>query len=125
MGVLSWWYTKGWVEQALLVRDRIARTMDYFSIDLLLKTLAAPYRQIGAGHVDGSLGVKWRAFVDRSVSRVIGLIVRSILVVIGSVAIALHALFGLVTLVLWVVVPLLPIVGLLLFMSGWVPHTWR
>lgn len=122
--MLSWWYSRGWIDQALLVKERIARTMDYFSIDLLLKTLFAPYRQIGAGRVDGSLGVKWRAFVDRSVSRVIGAIVRFMLILAGAVAITLHAVAGMVLLVMWWVVPLLPVVGLLLFLSGWVPVTW-
>ncbi len=124
VGMLSWWYSRGWVDQALLVRERIVRTMDYFSVDLLLKTLFAPYRQIGASHVDGSLGVKWRAFVDRTVSRVIGSIVRTILIVIGSVAVILHSIAGAVVLVLWGAVPLLPLIGLLLFLSGWVPYAW-
>ncbi len=125
VGMLSWWYSRGWIDQALLVRERIVRTMDYFSVDLLLKTLFAPYRQIGASRVDGSLGVKWRAFVDRTVSRVIGSIVRAILIVIGSVAVILHSILGAVVLVLWGAVPLLPLIGLLLFLSGWVPYVWN
>lgn len=125
VGMLSWWYGRGWVEQALLVRERIARTMDYFSIDLLLRTLVSPYRQIGAGRVQGSLAVRWSAFIDRTVSRLIGFIVRSMLVLAGCVALTLHAVLGALSLVLWAFVPLLPLVGLLLFISGWVPHAWN
>lgn len=124
VGMLSWWYGKGWVGQALLVRERIERTMDYFSIDLLLGTLFAPFRQIGAGQVHGSLGVRWRAFVDRAVSRVIGGIVRTIIILIGSLTIVGHCLLGVLTLVLWGLVPLLPLIGFLAFLTGWVPYVW-
>lgn len=125
VGMLSWWYSRGWIDQALLVKERIARTMDYFSIDLLAKTLFSPYRQIGAGRVDGPIGVKWRAFVDRSVSRVIGAIVRFMLILAGVVAITIHGMIGLILLAMWWIVPLLPVIGLLLFISGWVPYSWN
>ncbi len=123
VGLLSWWYTLGWKQYALTVRERLARNMDYFSIGLLLQTLFSPFRQISAGHVSGSLAVRWQAFVDRLFSRCIGAVIRLCLVVIGLVWIAIVALVGVVCLVAWAFVPLLPIVGLVLAMIGWTP-TW-
>lgn len=122
VGILSWWYGEGWVQRVGIVRERLARTLDYFSIGLLLKTLFSPYRQISAGSVDGPLGVKWRAFVDRTISRIIGAIVRMVIIIVGCGFIIIHSLVGALTLVLWFVVPLLPVlIGPLLFISGWVP----
>lgn len=105
------------------IRERVASTFDYFSIGLLLKTLFSPFRQISAGKVRGSLAVQWRAFVDRLVSRCIGAIVRSILIVIGCVTIVLHIIFGCISAVIWAVVPLLPLVGIVLTFMEWLP--WK
>ncbi len=124
VGMLSWWYGAGWIERAKLIRERIARTVDYFSITLLLKTLFSPFRQISAGKVNGPLGVKWRAFLDRTISRVIGAFIRIVIILIGAVTIVLYCMLGLVTLVVWATVPLFPIVGFILFISGWVPVSW-
>ena len=121
LGILSWWYGAGWRQRVTMLREKIASTMDYFSIDLLAKTLFSPFRQISAGKVQGPLGVQMRAFADRLISRVIGGMIRSFMIVIGAAAILLYSIIGCVFVVLWAVVPLLPIVGIVLFVSGWVP----
>lgn len=125
VGMLSWWYGAGWKARTLIVRERIEGTMDFFSIDVLLRTLFSPYRQISAGKVDGSIGVLWRAFVDRTISRLIGFILRIVIVVVGSFAVVLQALIGALLLVLWVFIPLLPVIGFVLFISGWTPIVWK
>ena len=125
VGMLSWWYSAGWIERAKLNRERIARTVDYFSINLLVKTLFSPFRQISAGKVNGPIGLKWRAFIDRTISRVIGAFIRSVIIVIGCVTITLYCVLGLITMVVWAFVPLFPIVGFILFISGWVPISWN
>lgn len=121
VGLLTWWYGMGWRQRAAIVRERLASTMDYFSIDLLLKTLFSPFRQISAGQVNGPLAVKWRAFVDRLVSRCIGAVVRLVLIVVGLLAIVFFGVIGLLSLVLWAVVPLLPVAGAIMMLIGWVP----
>lgn len=102
-----------------MLRERMGATMDYFSIDLLLRTLFSPFRQISAGKVRGPLAVQMRAFFDRLVSRVIGAMVRSFMIVIGLVAIISYTLIGCLVLLLWAIVPLFPIIGVVLFISGW------
>ena len=51
----------------------------------------------------------------------IGAMVRTFMIVIGTVAIIVHTLIGGVTLLAWAFVPLAPVIGLFLFMSGWMP----
>lgn len=123
VGIISWWYGDGWKQRSHLVADRISRTNDYFSIGLLLSTLFAPFRQISAGSVDGSLAVLLRALVDKLISRVIGAIVRTFMVIFGLVVMILQIIFGGIVLVVWTFVPLFPIIGLLMMVIGWVP-TW-
>lgn len=121
VGLLSWWYGAGWRERALGLREHLSATADYFSIDLLLRTLFSPFRQISAGGVRGPLGVQVRAFFDRLVSRVIGAMIRSTIIVIGAISLAVFTIIGAVLVVLWLVVPLLPIVGCILWITGWMP----
>ena len=123
LGMLTWWYTTGWKLRALRLREKISATIDYFSIDLLLKTLFAPFRQISAGRVDGPIGVKTQAFFDRLISRMIGAIMRTIMIIAGIVTIIVHALIGIISLALWAFTPFLPLVGLWLFLTGWIP--WK
>lgn len=121
VGILTWWYGSGLLMRIAIVRERIGSTMDYFSIDLLIVTLFSPFRQISAGGVTGSLGIKWRAFVDRLVSRIIGAIARLILIIVGSVGIILTIIIGFIAIVGWAIVPLLPIIGVIVSIIGWVP----
>lgn len=119
--LLRWWYGDGWRKHAQLVASRLDGTMDYFSMDLLAKTLFAPFRQISAGKVDGPIGVQVRAMVDKLFSRIIGAFVRIILLMIGGVTIGIQALLGIGMLIAWVLVPLLPILGVILMIVGVTP----
>lgn len=121
IGMLSWWYTTGWKQQILKLREKVASTMDYFSIDLLLRTFFSPFRQISAGKVTGPIGVQMRAFFDRLISRVIGAMVRLFMIVFGSVAIVFYAVIRIALLAVWAFIPLLPFIGLYLFGVGWTP----
>ena len=104
-----------------MVRERLAGLMDYFSLDLLLKTLFSPFRQISAEKTSGSLNVQMHAFFDRLISRMIGMMIRLVMIIIGTGAIITYAIIGLLALIVWAFVPFLPILGLILFVMGWVP----
>ncbi|MNQ84559.1 hypothetical protein D3C85_996930 [compost metagenome] len=123
MGILSWWYGDGWRQRVGLIGERLARTLDFFSISLLLQTLFSPFRQISAGKMSGPIGVQVRAFFDRLISRLIGAMVRTFMIVAGIVVITLHVIWGVIVMIGWALVPLLPIAGILLFSIGWAP-TW-
>jgi len=124
VGILTWWYSGGWRQRAALMAERIAQTNDYFSIGLLLRTLFTPFRQISAGSVDGAWSVQIRALFDQLISRIVGAVVRSFMVIIGCIVICLQAIFGAIILAAWALVPLLPIAGLVMMALGWVP-IWR
>jgi hypothetical protein len=121
LGILSWWYGAGWRRRAMAIREQLTATIDFFSIDLLLRTLFSPFRQISAGKVRGPIGVQLQAFFDRLVSRLIGGMVRSFMVLMGVIAIFLNIVIGFVLLIVWGTVPLLPIAGIGLFAMGWIP----
>lgn len=106
-----------------MVRDNIATLYDYFSLDLLIRTLFAPFRQISAGRVRGPIGVQLRAWFDRLISRVIGAIVRSMVIVIGIFALVVAAVIGMIRLIAWPLIPVSPIIAVAFALIGWVPWT--
>lgn len=121
---LSWWYGAGWKACFVRLRSQLENSYDYFSIGLLLSSLFAPFRQISAGKVSGPIGVQMRAFFDRQLSRVIGAFVRMILIVVGVIWLGLQIIWGALSMVGWALLPIIPLVGFTLMLSGWVP-TWR
>ena len=121
VGILSWWYGAGLMARIASVQARIASIMDYFSIDLLLRSIFSPFKQISAGSVSGPVGVKLRALLDRIFSRVIGAVVRLMLIVVGVIGIMLTVLLGVILVASWLVVPALPFVGIILTLIGWTP----
>ncbi len=120
----SWWYGAGWKACLLRLSERLSSSYDYFSIDLLARTLFAPFRQISAGKVNGPIGLKLRAFVDRLISRVIGAFVRIILIVVGVAWLAVQVVIGAFVLAMWAFVPFAPFIGFIIMLSGWVP-VWK
>ncbi len=121
VSLMSWWYGAGIALVIRKIRSWLASMYDYFSIDLLLRTLFAPFRQISAGRVNGPIGIQMRAFFDRAFSRMIGGFIRSMMIIFGIVALLLTVMAGVLYLVMWIVMPLLTIAGLILALTGYLP----
>ncbi|MGY4893619.1 MAG: hypothetical protein ACO1N2_02925 [Candidatus Saccharimonadota bacterium] len=122
VGLISWWYGRGWVGQWKRIALRFSATLEFFSIGQLLSTLFAPFRQISAtSSTNGTIGAAFRAFVDQLISRIVGAFVRFFTVLAGLVAIIFQALYELVIMIAWWFLPLLPIAGFVLLAIGWVP----
>lgn len=124
VSLVRWWYGFGWLDQVGLVRVRLDKMADLFSIELLLRTLLKPFRQIDANVArKGSLDVILRGVFDQLFSRIFGMVIRLLMIVVGSVAVFGEGLFGVLRLSLWPLLPFVPFVGVALAVTGWLP--WR
>jgi len=121
--ILSWWYSGGFTDRAHMMKSRLDGLADFFSIGLLFTTLFAPYRQISVGSIGVSLSEQMHAFFDKLLSRIIGSIVRTFMIIAGLIVMFFQVIFGMTVLLFWLVIPMLPIVGLIMMSIGWVP-TW-
>jgi hypothetical protein len=121
VGMISWWYGRGWQVQFGRVKARLVATIQFFSIGQLFSTLFSPFRQISAGTTKGSLGTVMRALVDQLISRVIGAIVRLFTIIAGVIALLVQFVVEVIVLIFWLLLPLFPIAGLIMFAIGWVP----
>lgn len=122
VGLMQWWYGRGWAEEASRIGRRIKGAADFFSIGQLFKTLFSPFRQISAGRVGGSLSIQFRAFIDRLISRIVGAFVRSGTILVGLVVLFGHLLAGAVALAIWLILPILPVAGFILMAIDWIPR---
>lgn len=116
--LLRWWYGDGLRGRVRMIANRLDGTLDYFSIDLLIKTLFSPFRQISAGRVDGPLGVQMRAMIDKLFSRVIGALVRLMILIFGGITIAVQVLLGVVLIIAWAILPAAPVIGVVMSVMG-------
>lgn len=124
LALVSWWYGLGWLDQASLVRQRFARATDRYSLSLLLRTLFSPFKQLDAyGGGSGPLDARLRAWLDRLISRLIGAMIRSFMIIVGVIVLVFELIVAVVRLAIWPVIPVLPILGLVLALTGWFP--WR
>ena len=92
VGLISWWYGRGWVEQLRRSGGMLMRTLEFFSVGQLAATLFSPFRQISVGVGGVGLAAAFSAFIDRLISRIIGAIIRSGTILIGITLKALQSL---------------------------------
>lgn len=116
--MLSWWYTEAWIEVLHKVQRRAMSVFETFSVGLLARTLFSPFRQIDAGSVHGPIDVQLRAWFDRSFSRVFGAVIRSIMIFCGLVSTTGIFCAGVIWAAMWLVLPILPILGIIAVVIG-------
>lgn len=115
---VRWWYSAGWgfAWQRGIVQ-RLEWCESTFSMTTLVRTWLAPFKQTYTGRVKGSIGEHFRASIDSFISRVIGFIVRSFLLVAGIVCGLLVLITGFFFMIFWAFLPILPFIGVILMVA--------
>lgn len=102
--LLRWWYGAGWISAIRNVAVWPHRVQRHFSMPILIKTLFSPWKRIVT--IPGrSFDAKVRAALDNLVSRVIGLVVRVMVILFATVMMASAFMLAIVMAIIW---PLLP-----------------
>lgn len=87
--------------------------LNYFSLLLLVKTFLAPWRRYVWSYGRGfDLKKYLEALVSNLISRIIGAVVRSFLILIGLVTEIFVFFAGLILIIGWLILPLLLVYGL-------------
>lgn len=115
-----WWYSHGWSVFLQKIKVALGHITDFFSMSDLIRTLFQPFRQISAASasVDSSLELKFHMFIDRLISRFIGFFSRLTLLITGTVIIIVGGVVSLLLIILWPLIPLIPIAGIILTITG-------
>ena len=123
ISLLSWWYSEGWLEQISLTKRSFIKLADKFSIGMLLKTLFAPFRQISVGEQAGKTASLASVIADKLISRLVGSVMRLVMVFVGALALIIYAVISVLRLAGWPLLPLAPVLGLILMVSVGAP--WK
>lgn len=102
---LSWWYGRGWKQVFESLGPRLRGVAESFSVAQLMRTLFQPWRRI-VTYPGTSLDAKARAMLDNLVSRGIGFVVRSGVLIGAFFAAVGIGLFTFLEVIAW---PLLPL----------------
>ena len=106
LAFVSWWYGQGWRLQVQNLERRLVRTSHMFSVPSLMRTLFSPWRRIvtmpGAG-----LEAHMQAAADNMVSRLVGFMVRLMVLIAAGVMLFFLLVAGILELIIWPFVPLL------------------
>ncbi|OGZ19079.1 MAG: hypothetical protein A2175_02030 [Candidatus Nealsonbacteria bacterium RBG_13_42_11] len=86
--------------------------LNYFSIPLLLKTLFSPWHRYKVSYGRGfDFGRYFEAFFSNLIFRILGAIIRTLLIIIGLLMEVFIVLGGLIAFFCWLVLPAILIVG--------------
>ncbi len=122
VGLFTWWYGAGWKKVGQIFINKLTASEDFFSIDLLLGSLFAPFKQISASSGSGgTLQMKLQAWFDKQFSRVIGAIIRITIIITGTTWMMIQVVMDVIIMLLWPIIPLLPVIGLILAIGGFLP----
>jgi len=89
-------------------RNFLLFNLDYFSVGLLLKTFFSPWRRYSWVYPRGfSISKYLEVFFSNLISRILGAVVRSFLIIFGIVAEVFLIVGGATAFVFWLVLPFL------------------
>lgn len=113
---IGWWYGWGWLHVLEVLRRRLVRVYNLFSVRQMLKTLFAPWKE---DRMSGGRGIDqmFRALVMNFVARLVGFFVRTFIVIFWALVSLAMILIGVVVFVAWPLIPVL-ILGCLVFVLG-------
>ncbi len=102
---LIWHYTRAYRDMVALYLNFAWYITHLFSMPLLLRTLFSPWKRITAGHRKFDLEDWAEAVTFNILSRIIGFIIRGVLIVMGLIGIALLTIGFALFLILWCLLP--------------------
>ncbi len=106
LGVIGWWYGRGLRLFVGWLGRRLATTADLFSLGLMLRTLFSPFRQIGDEPSDKTGFELWlERATSRFFSRFVGFLVRTIMIIIGSIILILQLVASIAAFLIYLTVP--------------------
>lgn len=117
-GLWQWYYKKGIKNAVAVYQSVILIVYDFFSIGLLLKTLFSPWKRDVVEPGTPSLQLMMQAMWFNLIARLMGFVVRSLMIIFGTICLILTMLLGGLTLLVALGLPLtgpaLAVLGVLL-----------
>lgn len=114
---LSWHYSRAILEFSHIYKDILVFIFNFFSISILLRSYFAPWRRMGEDYeknIIDDLEDVASVFVVNLLMRIVGIVMRTLIIVFGVLFVLLVALLYPVLLIFWLALPLIIIILILL-----------
>jgi hypothetical protein len=103
--LFKWWYGQGWSVIVRRAKERIIKTERIFSLSAIIDNIFAPWKRI-ITYPGKSMGDRMRAMLDNLVSRMVGFLVRFIVLLLAGILLLGVCILGGLQIVLWPLVPI-------------------
>ena len=122
LGYLKWHYGRAIISLTGIWKNFLHFLAEYFSLKLLFRNFFDPWKRMTDSYPPSfDLRKYFYAFIANSIMRIVGMIIRAGLILIGLTVYVLFALLYPVALVLWLILPVimlgLIIIGLYLIIT--------
>jgi len=95
-------------------KNYILFALNYFSLPILLKSLFAPWRRYKWNYPKGfDVGEFFSTLVSNAFSRILGALMRIVLIIVGIIFQIFVVFAGLIIFLLWILIPFIIIAGFL------------
>ena len=116
LAYLGWHYSLALKDLTRIYRNLVVFVYHFFSLPVLVKTFFAPWRRLGERYRPGSYPQAWlETLILNTIMRLVGIIARLALMVVGLVALGLAVVLGLLSYLVWLALPWLIAI---LFLTG-------
>lgn len=116
LGYLKWHYSKAIISLIMVWSNFLFFTLEFFSIKLLFRNFFDPWKRMNDKYPDGYQIKKYFfAFISNTIIRIVGMIMRGFLIIIGLICYIILALLLPLVLLIWL---LLPFITLYLIIAG-------
>jgi len=112
---ILWHYTKAWQDIFRIIGNYLWFVGNFFSINLLLRTLLSPWRRLSIRGGKGTGDSFFGALLVNTLMRAVGFLIRSMTILIGAVSLFVTIFLSFVFLIVWL---LLPVIVFFLFFGG-------
>lgn len=105
---ITWHYSGALQSGVLLIRNILTFLLHFFSVPLLLRTYFNKFGRLGESYKGGfDLERFFSTFVVNTLMRIVGVIVRTIFILMGLLSVLVGAMTGLLFIFAWLLLPLI------------------
>lgn len=111
--IFGWWYSQGIREFLVYLKAFFLKITDLFSVKMLLKTFLAPWKRDIVSLEGLPFNLMIRVIIFNLVARLIGAVIKTFILFIYFLALAIFLSLALSLVLIWLLLPLISILGII------------